>query len=199
MYHPPLVSVELGQDTSALDVLELTCHNVHQKYESSTSQQTILLHGWSRLIADLWKCKSWQYKYTTGKCDHGNLLLVPQKELRYAMHSSSPLAQVLKDIITSRYVSSCIYISLFFLFLSVLKQLCEEKDTVHCDMSYSNILLLENNEANAEGNPDESIPVSFCPDLLIDVDCLLHIICCLVYVLFVFLFLSFSILHSWCI
>lgn len=84
--------------------------------ESSTSQQTILLHGWSRLIADLWKCKSWQYKYTTGKCDHGNLLLVPQKELRYAMHSSSPLAQVLKDIITSRYVSSCIYISLFFFF-----------------------------------------------------------------------------------
>ena len=32
MYHPPLVSVELGQDTSALDVLELTCCNVCRKY-----------------------------------------------------------------------------------------------------------------------------------------------------------------------
>jgi hypothetical protein len=32
MYHPPLVSVELGQDTSALDVLELTCRNVCRKY-----------------------------------------------------------------------------------------------------------------------------------------------------------------------
>ena len=32
MYHPPLVSVELGQDASAIGVLELTSQNVHRKY-----------------------------------------------------------------------------------------------------------------------------------------------------------------------
>jgi hypothetical protein len=32
MYHPPLVSVELGQDASPIDVLELTSQNVCRKY-----------------------------------------------------------------------------------------------------------------------------------------------------------------------
>jgi hypothetical protein len=32
MYHPPLVSVELGQDASVIDVLELTSGDVCQRY-----------------------------------------------------------------------------------------------------------------------------------------------------------------------
>jgi serine/threonine protein kinase len=67
---------------------------------------------------------------------------------------------------------------MFYLFivLSALKGLFEKKDIVHCDISYSNILLLkpEVNEVKEEVDNEGPLEV-FCPGLIIDFEYAAHL------------------------
>ena len=77
------------------------------------------------------------------------------------------LISAFKDIVTSK--SNFFYYLCYTKFFvpSALKELAMNKDTVHCDISYSNILLLECNADDLEDG-DESTSMSFRSGLLID-------------------------------